>query len=216
MALTPQNLIADAELLAYPYADETTVAPGVLLRVLTQLDKEVADIFALAAPERLSTAGTPIAITTAGLTAGWALTAGKVYTDLKYIDRAGGVWPITLINEHEMDTARVHPAGIIRGSTFFPADSMGRRWVDGPAGREFWSADGDYLAYRYIAEPARVTTITQTLVSPDEAQPYLQWALVLTILLGTKCPETVLGNAATQRQLARRQVELMAAKRAGT
>ena len=56
MALLASDLLDAAELMAFPYANEWTVAPGVLLRELTQLDKEVAGLFQLTAPERLSIA----------------------------------------------------------------------------------------------------------------------------------------------------------------
>jgi len=54
MTLIASDLLSAAELMAFPYANEWTVAPGVLLRELTQLDKEVAGMFQLTAPERVN------------------------------------------------------------------------------------------------------------------------------------------------------------------
>lgn len=58
MALLASDILNAAELMAFPYANEHSVAPGVLLRELTQVDKEVAGMFQLTAPERLNTAAT--------------------------------------------------------------------------------------------------------------------------------------------------------------
>jgi hypothetical protein len=54
MALIAADILTAAELLAFPYATEASVAPGVLLRELTQADKEVAGLFQLTAPERVN------------------------------------------------------------------------------------------------------------------------------------------------------------------
>lgn len=62
MALTPENLLTDAQLLAYPYVRVDRLSPAYLLGVLTQLECEVTDLYIRNAPERLSQQSYDIAV----------------------------------------------------------------------------------------------------------------------------------------------------------
>ena len=145
---------------------------------------------------------------------GYTLQSAKMYSEFRLIDTEGVAHPIRLVSENEFDRPQAHPAGIVRGATFYPCDPLNARWAstDSP---EFFK-NGEYIKYRYIAEPAAVTALTQTLVCPDEAQPYLLWSLVLAILLASPgVPPEKLQLVLTQRQSAKQDILLLASKRAG-
>jgi hypothetical protein len=220
--LTPSDLIDDAVLLAFPYASERTVAPGVLLRQLQQLDREVVGMLAQEAPERFSTDVIPgqsptvtdVAVTLVKNRDGYALQAATQYTDWTLVDSSDNVWPITIVPESKFEAPPVHPAGIVRGSTFFPCDPDGLRWEDQVDDRTVFAV-GDTIKYRYIAEVSRVTTKTQALASPEEAQGYLVWSLVLSILLGAGASQEAIQLAAAQRAEQRSNLILRVSKRGG-
>lgn len=215
MALVSGNLISDATLLCFPYVHEDHSSPGMLCRVLTQLEKEVIDMYILTQPQVISVAGTPITVVASQNAAGYALTAAKNYTDFSWITPDGFAWEIYMVPErHLLDKAPRHPAGIVRGNTFFPADPLMRRW-NTPGSRNVFVGSGDQITYRYIPEPANVTGLAQTLASPDAAQPYLMWSLALTMLLTAGAPTQHIQNAAAQRDKAKAELTLIASKTTG-
>lgn len=146
--------------------------------------------------------------------AGYSLQPAKAYTEFRLIDTEGGATPIRIVPETEFDYPQSNPAGIVRGSTFWPADPLGLRWA-GTDTREFYKS-GEYIKYRYIPEPPLVSTLAQVLICPDEAQPYLLWSLVLAILLGASgVPPEKLQMVLAMRQSAKQDILLLASKRAG-
>lgn len=183
MALTPLNLIDDAKAQAFPYLRDENVSPGALLRQLTSLDREIVGMFATHAPERLSVQAADAAIVFATNATGYALSAAKVYTDFKYVDKDGEISNIQIAPEGKQPSK--HPAARVLGSTFYPIDPLDRAWAASFGDRVFYVGNGDEVQYRYIAEPARVTTMAQTLASPDEAESYIRESLVLSILLSS-------------------------------
>ena len=215
MSLLPSDLIADATQQAYPYISENALAPGPLLRHLSVLDADVVNWFSVTAPERLSTAGADITVVLATNPTGYALTTGRSYYDFRWIDKDGNVWPdrIRIVPESQFLSPPAHPAGIVRGSTFFPCDDLGLRWTS-TATRTFFIGNGDTIAYRYMTEPVRITALSQALISPDEARDYLQWSLVMHILLAdvTTPPERV-QIAMQAAAAAKQQLLLLANKR---
>ena len=213
MSLTPQTLIDNAYLLAYPNVDiGTTVGPGVLLAQLTQLDREVVHMYALVAPERMSTAGTPLTVSGALNRTGYTLTAADFYTDFKWISVDHETFPIRICTEKDFDDSPSHPAGIVRGITFWPADPLRNRWVSDDA-RRVYVGNGDVIAYRYMTDAPAVTTMAQVLNSPDEAEHYLQWSLVYTVMLLGAATQEQLATAAAHRMEAKNELMLLAAKR---
>lgn len=212
MSLTPSTLVADAVLLSFPHISEASYAPTSLLRVLSQCEKEIVNLYILTQPQRISTAGASIPCVVASNVTGYALSAGRNYTDFTWQDSDGHVWPIYMVPDgKQLDHAPKHPAGIIRGSTFFPADPLGARWSTSGQ-RVVFNATGDSINYRYIAEPTAVTTMTQTLVSPDEAQSYLLWSLVTALLLTAGAPIEKVQNAVANRDRAKNELGLIASK----
>lgn len=183
MALTPLNLIEDAKLSAFPFMRDENVAPGALLRQLTTLDREVVGLFAQHVPERISVQGTDIPVVFATNATGYALSAAKRYTAFEYVDKDGEIYSIEIVPEGK--EASRHPAARVQGLTFYPIDPLDRSWDASFGDRNLYVGNGDEIRYRYIAEPARVTTMSQTLASPDEAESYLRESLTLSILLSS-------------------------------
>jgi hypothetical protein len=145
---------------------------------------------------------------------GYTLQPAKAYTEFRLIDVEGVAHPIRMIPETEMDRPQSNPAGLVRGATFYPADPLALRWAGADA--RGWFLNGEYITYRYIPEPPTVTALSQTLICPDEAQPYLLWSLVLAILLSSSgVPPEKLQQVAAARQAARAEILLLASKRAG-
>lgn len=215
MALTPLNLIDDAKLQAYPFLRDETVSPGALLRQLTSLDREVVGLFAVTAPERISVQGTDVPVVFASNGTGYALTAAKVYTSFKLVDSDGEVHSIEIVPEGK--EASRHPAARVQGLTFYPIDPLDRSWDASLGDRVFYIGNGDEVRYRYIAEPARVTSMSQTLASPDEAESYLRESLVLSILLssGEGVPQERIQRAAQLMAQSRRDLVHEMTKRTG-
>lgn len=146
--------------------------------------------------------------------AGYSLVAAKAYTEFRLVTPDGVVYPIRIVPENGMDDPPIHPAGIVRGYTFYPADPARLRWT-GADRREYFKS-GERITYRYIAEPPQVSALAQVLISPDEAQPYLLWSLVLAILLSASgVPPEKLQQVADMRQAARSEILLLASKRTG-
>lgn len=220
MSLTPTLLIADAQLLAYPYSAAHTVAPAVLLRELQVADHDIMEMFGLTAPERMSQEPITGSLTVVPATniTGYTLEESHFYTDWKYLNSDGDIYLITIVPEKDLDHPPVAPAGIVRGTKFYPADPMWKRW-SGSDERTFYIGDGDTISYRYIADTARVTSMTQTLSSPDEGREYLVATLVLSILMAASAsmavPQLRLQQAVAARDSAFQGMQLMAAKRAG-
>lgn len=177
------------------------------------------DYFAVTAGnDGASTAAPGVSAATGALamsnSAGYSLQPAKAYTEFRLIDTEGGATPIRIVPETEFDYPQSNPAGIVRGSTFWPADPLGLRWA-GTDTREFYKS-GEYIKYRYIPEPPLVSTLAQVLICPDEAQPYLLWSLVLAILLGASgVPPEKLQTVLAMRQSAKQDILLLASKRAG-
>jgi len=215
MALTPLNLIEDAKLGAWPFVRDEFVSPGALLRQLTSLDREVVTLFATQAPERISAQGTDIPIVAGTNGTGYALTAAKSYTDFRYVDSSG--IPVEIEIASEGDLPSKHPAGRVVGSTFYPIDPTDREWSATFGNRAFYIGDGDKVRYRYILEPVRVTSMSQTLASPDEAESYLRESLVLGILLasGEGVPQERIARAAQLVNQLRKDLNHEMTKRAG-
>lgn len=207
MALTASDLIDDAKVASYPFVREENISPAALLRHLTSLEREIVTHFSLQAPDRLSTAGTNVTIVKSTNPTGYILTAAKAYTTFKYIDKDSNEWKIEIAPEGKRPSK--HPAAFVRGSTFFPIDPFELGWDTDAGDRPFYTGDADVVSYRYIAEPAKITAMTQTLVSPDEAEPYIVAALRLNILLmyGQEVPAERLQDA-MQMMILRRQLLL--------
>lgn len=215
MSLTPNNLIEDAKLQAFPYLRDENVAPGALLRHLTTLDREVIGLLAQHAPERVSVQAADITIVEATNLTGYALNAAKHYSDWIYIDIDGHRTPIEIAPEGKKPAAS--PAGRVFGNSFFPIDPLDKGWDADFGARTWYIGDGDKIAYRYIAEPVRVTSMTQTLASPDEVESYFKEALVLQILLscGHEVPAERIQNQQRTLTLAKQNTLLEIIKRAG-
>lgn len=214
MALLAKDLIDDAMALAYPHIAEYATSPVALLRQLSSLDERVIDILLATAPQRVSTAGSNLNCSLANNIAGYSLTSARAYVDFQYFDLDSNfIAGIRIVPESAFDNPTQHPAGIVRGSTFYPCDPLGNRWFTAEL-RDFFRGDGDTIRYRYVADPTRITALSQTLASPDEAEQYFIWNLVLTILLqaGGVPPErqqVVAAQIAEQERV----ITLMASKR---
>ncbi|OHD26420.1 MAG: hypothetical protein A2Y38_18945 [Spirochaetes bacterium GWB1_59_5] len=215
MSIDLADILNDAELNAAPYAHENSVFRGPMLKQLSVLDKEVADIFLLTNPDRISLAGTNLTVVTATNLTGYSLAVAKSYRGFTYVDSDDLPTPIYIVvSEKEYDDPPVHPAGIVRGSKFYPCDYLGLRWV-GSDERLFFKADGDKITYRYVPEPPVYTAISGCLYAPNEAYPYLLASLTLGILLRAGAPQGVLAAQFAAREEAKRSLYLTATKRTG-
>lgn len=214
MTLLARDLIDDAMALAYPHIAEYATSPVALLRQLSSLDERVIDLFLATAPERVSAAGSNLNCSLANNLAGYSLATARAYVDFQYFDLDDNfISRIRIVPENTFDNPPQHPAGIVRAATFYPCDPLGNRWFTAET-RDFFRGDGDTIRYRYVADPVRLTALSQSLASPDEAEQYFIWNLVLTILLqaGGVPPER---QQAVAAQIAEQErvIALMAAKR---
>src|SRR5512147_1444851 len=186
MSLLPSELIAEAVGLAYPYVPEWATARGPLLRKLTQLDDKIVDMIMSQAPERIGKIAADITITSTGNQQGYALdfVDARSYHNFKYIDNAGAVTPITVYTA--LSPSQVsHPAGVVAGDVFYPIDPWGSRWT-ATGSRFVYIGNGDKIAFEYVPNSTPITTMSQVLVSPDEAGQYIVTELVLQILMASR------------------------------
>src|SRR6266566_5065280 len=112
MSMLAGDLINSAIAKAYPFIRETDYAPGQMLKLVAGLDQEITYMYSVHAPERISVAGTPITVVAATNPTGYALTAAYSYSNLKWVDNNGFVWPINIVSENHFDHPGQHPAGI--------------------------------------------------------------------------------------------------------
>ena len=220
MALKAADLISGASLLALPFGGPNVVFPGQLLRLLHQLDREVVGMYQMEAPERVSsnatsnTLTTTLTITSALNITGYPLIPSEMYTEFLWVDADGHSAPIYMCTEKQIDNAPRHPAGTVRGTSFFPADPLHKGWADSTSGRFYFTGNGDTIRYRYVPFPAALTTDQSSLSSPDEAEPYLLAALKLYILLNDPMvPQTTLQMASSDKTKAYTDLRLLAVKR---
>lgn len=180
MTLIASDLIDDAKLQAWPHVREEDISPVALLRQLTSLDREVVGMFATQAPERISVQGTDIVVVESQNVLGYDLSAVKTY-DFEYQASDGNIVPLEIVPEGKEPSRQ--PAARVQGVTLYPIDPLSRNWDATFGTRTFFRGDGDKVRYRLVAEPVRVTAMTQGLKAPDEAESYFRTSLVLYILL---------------------------------
>jgi hypothetical protein len=220
MSLTAGDLITDAKLLAAPYVREDVASPGPLLRVLTGLDFDIVRQVALYAPELLSVQATEVPVVVASNTTGYTMTAAFAYSAFSYVKEDGERIPISIVPERRAPTTIRHPAGSIVGGAspkFFPADPFGKGW-EGSDTRAWFSNTNESFVYRYVAQPARLTTLTGatgTLVAPDEARDFLQWMLCASVLEMSEAPRERMLSARDLATLARQEFIRNLVKRTG-
>lgn len=186
MSLSPNDLINEALGLAYPYIGENATARGPLLSQLTSLEKEVADMIVATSPNLAATAGADITIVLATNPTGYTLDAAKAYLTktFKYVDLGGNILPLRIVPDAQYAHPPTHPAAMIRGIKFFPCDPLEKAWAGSDA-RSIFGGGGDKVTYELVAEPAAVTTLAQTLVSPDLVRPYFVSSLALSVVLAS-------------------------------
>jgi hypothetical protein len=214
MSLLVSDLINTAVGRAYPFIRETDIAPGQLCKILTGLDQEVLHWYSIQAPERTTTVAAPITVVLSQNVAGYALVAlAYVYTNFKWIDNQGFVWPINMVPENRFDHPGKHPAALVRNSTFYPCDPNEVRWtnISGSIGgqRQFFAGNGDTITYDYQPIGPNITTTSQNMTSPDEAREYFTSSLTFHILLNSSemIPQGRLAMA--QASMALRRQELL-------
>jgi len=218
VALTASELIDDAVGLAFPYIAEYAIARGPLLRQLTALDQEVAVHYATHFPERfLGSFSSITAVTDAHHTSGLEVSTNSIlYARLTLIDVDDFRTSIRIVPESQFYDSPAHPSGIIRQRTFFPCDPLKKRW-EGSEEREFYRVGEDSIEIQKIDVPTKLTTLAQSLSSPDEARQYFVQSLALTILLqGNGVPQERLQYAAALVASAKNDLGLLAAHATGS
>lgn len=174
------DLIDDAIQECYPFVREQSISIGSLMRTLSRLDVEVVMEYAKNAPERLSVEVEEPIVAASALT-GYELQDALTYSEFKYFNEASNEWDLVIVSGGKIPIK--HPAATIRGGTLFPVDPNDRNWSESTDQRLFWTESDHTFRYRYIPLPARITTKSQTLVSPVEAMSYLLNTLRLQVLL---------------------------------
>ena len=223
MALLVSDVITDAISMAYPYVWEPGVNRQQLLRVLTVLDEDVVQLYSNQFPERLD-AGQTITVVSSQNAAGYALQSTPVdtYGDFNWIDNQGIVWPIQIVTASRFDHPGQHPAGIIRGQTFFPCDPQEIGWTQPGQPRNFFIGNGDTIAYRFLLQAVRITSLAQNLASPDEHRDFFTTNLALNILLNASgdprapIPPEVIQMAAARASQQKQDLLLGMMKRSDT
>jgi hypothetical protein len=216
MALLANDLVNDAFGRAFPYVRETDIVYGPLLKHLTSLDMEVVQWYTFQSPERLNTQAPAITVVGSQNPTGYTLQpAGALgYSEFRWIDSQNFIWPINIVPEDRFDHPMLHPAGIVRGNTFFPADPIELRWSNNDP-RQFYIGNGDTITYSYMPLVQPVTALTQNLVSPDEARNYIAASLTAQILLNAAeaVPQEKMQLAMAQMGARRQELMLEMMKR---
>lgn len=216
MATLASDIINDAFGRAFPYVRETDIVYGPLLRHLSSLDTEVVQWYTLQFPERLNVQAAAIPVVKNSNPTGYPLqaTGALGYSEFRWIDAQNFIWPINIVPEDRFDHPMLHPAGMIRGNTFFPADPIELRWQNTDP-RQFYIGNGDTITYSFMAIPAQLTTLGQTLSSPDEARNYISAALTLQVLMNAsgEVPQERIQYATAQMSMRRQELLLDMMKR---
>jgi hypothetical protein len=211
MAITVSNVVDAAIEMAAPYGQGPMPIPQkALIRYLGVLDRRVVGQISREAPHLLSSAGTAIAVTTSGQTAGYTLTAGLRHFDFWYRNSNEQVTPIRIVPEAELRNPPVHPAGVLRGSgsavKFYPADPQGTDWLVNSTYSSWWAADGDDILYRYITLPTAPTARTSTLSTPDDFEQYFVAVLYRLCLQLNRAPQDMIEAARIDEEVAKRDM----------
>jgi hypothetical protein len=209
MAITAGSILDSARRQAYPWGQgPIKVSEAALLEHLSRLDYQIASKTSRAAPHLLAVQASAVAVgNLAATAAGYALQAGGLlYRDFEWEDKDGNFKPIRVVPELEFNAAPQHPAGVLRGGTFFPADPLNKHW-EGSDSRVFFKGDGDNIHYKYILIPTKLVDRTSTLASPDFAEQYFISSLAsLLAALQPGVPSTFLSLLADIEGLAQRSL----------
>ena len=217
MTLTASTLIDNALTAAYPFVPEYGVAKGQLLRRLSALEQEIVFHYTMHAPERIASSGT-VVIDSANNATGHTLTTAQSYYDFKLFT-VENVFEsdIRIVPDRSYDLPPVHPSAVIRGVLLLPSDPYGRRWATDAGQRPWFRGNGDEIRYRYVPAPAQISTLSATLVSPDEAQQYIEHQLTLQALITASAvmavPQEVIANIVRLLEGTKQDLALHSVKR---
>lgn len=213
--MTAQEIINSALKQAHPFIGPQEAAKGVLLDSLSSLDEQVIQWIVTVNNDLIAKEVDTVTIATALNADGYTLKLSPTYRDFKYINKDGDVTPIRLVLPDDIDNPGAIPAGAIEanvvatlGPKFRPADPLRKRWATAGA-RAYYKGDGDTISYRYVPQTSQLTALSDDLVSPATARPFLIASVVLDILLRAQgVPPTRL-QAAVQGQEKARQAMVM-------
>ena len=210
MALTASELIVDARTEAGGFTGAQKVSDARLLNRLSRLDQQVVQITANNAPDLLSQVTDTASISQNGNEQGYQLQDGIHYRDFVYVNEDNETTPIQIVMKKDQDRPGIHPAAYLEtnksAAIFYPIDPLGKRWDDFSEARSWFDPDDNpEFAYSYVPPGGGLSSLSDTLGSPDMAASYLVTELVLMILLEqpnapqAKLQELV-GRAEAERQ----------------
>ena len=213
--MTAKEIIDSALKQAHPFIGPQETAKAVLLDSLSSLDEQIVQWIATVNNDLVAKEVDTVSVATALNADGYTLKLSPTYRDFKYINKDGDVTPIRLVLPDDLDNPGGTPAGAIEanvvaslGPKFRPADPLGKRWATAGA-RAYFKGDGDKVSYRYIPQTSQLTALSDDLVSPATARPFLIASLVLDILLRAPGVPPIRLQAAVQGQEAAQQAMVM-------
>ena len=194
MALTASTLITTAKQRAFGAVGVQKVSNASLLAELSHQDMLIVQMFSQTAPDLLATIGGVITFTDIGNASGYALASGMLYRDFTHIDPdTNKPVKIMMLQRQHRDSAPANPAAMLRtnaaGAVFYPIDPANKRWADGSASQWFEPDKSHTGTYSYVQIPSSLTSLSDTLSSPDMAREVFLAALEVRILLSGKPSE---------------------------
>ena len=206
MALVASALIDAALKRSFGGTGRQKVSKAALLEELSYQDQLVVQMASQIAPDLLATTTGVVTITDVGNTNGYSLSAGLHYRDFVHVDTTNERYiPINMVQRQHRESYPKAPAAMLRlGSTsavFHPIDPQGKRWT-GTGTRNFFNAtDGHTVSYSYVPLPSTISSLSDSLSSPDMAREAIVSSLELQVLMMSNMKDEVRLQAA----LAKRQ-----------
>lgn len=188
MALTASTLITTAKQRAFGAVGSQKVSNAALLGELSHQDMLVVQMLSQAAPDLLAVVGGIITFTDTGNLNGYALTAGMHYRDFTHVDPdTNKPVKINMLQRQHRDSGVGAPAGMLRtnpaGGVFYPIDPGNKRWLGGETSNWFEPDKSHTGTYSYVKIPSALTSLSDTLDSPDMAREIFVAALEIRILM---------------------------------
>ena len=218
MALTASTLIDDAIARAYGNMGPQKINKAMLLGELSYQDQLVMQMLSQIAPDSLSTTTGVVTLTSSGNTNGYNLNSGIHYRDFTHVDSTDNVYtPVNMVQRQHRDSYPTSPAAMlslsVTGGKLHPIDPEGKRWNTSGDREWFEPNSGHTISYSYVPLPSRVTTLTQTLSSPDMAREVIVSSLELQLIMSSSQPsETRMQGALLKRQGAMDALRMQAYK----
>lgn len=190
MALTASSLISSADKRTYGKRGKQPLSKPLLLEELSYQDQLITQLVSQNAPDLLSTVTGVITLTNSGNINGYTLASGIHYRDFTHVDATDDEYkPINMVQRQHRDERPAPPAAMLRSAAaagvFYPIDPLNKRWADDDERTWFEPDSGHTVSYSYVPLATQLTSLSDTLRSPDMAREVIVSSLVMSILLSS-------------------------------